>query len=361
MMTRVVDVHQVTQEYEAWLRAETPILEPDLKKKHRKMRKHPFAFLRGTFYRWAQLFPRVCGNLQRGPRVLAVGDLHVENFGTWRDREGRLIWGVNDFDEAYWLPVANDLVRLAVSADLAKGIRLDSGAITQSILSGYRHALKIGGYPYVLSERHVEMRALAMGHLKDPERYWRELCRCPEVEEEIPAGAREGIEALMPAEDLPVRIVHRQSGLGSLGRERFTAIAEWAGGSVAREAKALAPSAWAWAWNGKAPRRRLHAEILGRAVRCPDPFVMLHGRWVIRRLAPDCSRIELDSLPRGQDQRRLLRAMGAETGNVHLGSASAGTLLRYLGRLPRRWLFSAVGQMSDAIRADWRRYASRAT
>jgi len=32
--------------------------------------------------------------------VLAVGDLHVENFGTWRDAEGRLIWGVNDFDES---------------------------------------------------------------------------------------------------------------------------------------------------------------------------------------------------------------------------------------------------------------------
>jgi len=37
--------------------------------------------------------------------VLAVGDLHVENFGTWRDAEGRLIWGVNDFDEAWRLPV----------------------------------------------------------------------------------------------------------------------------------------------------------------------------------------------------------------------------------------------------------------
>jgi uncharacterized protein DUF2252 len=34
----------------------------------------------------------------RAPQVLAVGDLHVGCFGTWRDREGRLCWGIDDFD-----------------------------------------------------------------------------------------------------------------------------------------------------------------------------------------------------------------------------------------------------------------------
>lgn len=33
--------------------------------------------------------------------MLAIGDLHVENYGTWRDAEGRWVWGVNDFDEAF--------------------------------------------------------------------------------------------------------------------------------------------------------------------------------------------------------------------------------------------------------------------
>ena len=48
-------------------------------------------------------------------KLKGVGDLHVENFGTWRDVEGRLVWGVNDFDEAYALPYTNDLVRLVAS------------------------------------------------------------------------------------------------------------------------------------------------------------------------------------------------------------------------------------------------------
>src|SRR6202040_1164104 len=90
-----------------------------LELKHKRMAEGPFPFLRATFYRWAQLWPELCPRLAATPRGLGVGDLHVENFGTWRDSEGRLIWGVNDFDEACSLPYANDLVRLAVSAQLA--------------------------------------------------------------------------------------------------------------------------------------------------------------------------------------------------------------------------------------------------
>ena len=95
------------------------IVPADLALKHTRMAEDLFQFLRATFYRWMQVWPQVCPDLARAPRVLAVGDLHVENFGTWRDKEGRLIWGVNDFDEAYPMPYTNDLVRLAVSAHLA--------------------------------------------------------------------------------------------------------------------------------------------------------------------------------------------------------------------------------------------------
>ena len=49
---------------------------------------------------------------------MAVGDLHVGSFGTWRDSEGRMCWGVDDFDESYPLPYTNDLVRLAASVKL---------------------------------------------------------------------------------------------------------------------------------------------------------------------------------------------------------------------------------------------------
>ena len=58
--------------------------------------------------------------------VLSVGDLHLENFGTWRDADGRLVWGVNDFDEAAVMPYVLDLVRLVTSIQLAPRSRRSS-------------------------------------------------------------------------------------------------------------------------------------------------------------------------------------------------------------------------------------------
>src|SRR5690242_11894502 len=112
----LMTIRKATESYEAWLRRHVRLLEDDLELKHQRMRLAPFLFLRATYYRWAQIWSGVCGNAARAPRVLAVGDLHVENFGTWRDIEGRLIWGINDFDEVWQLPYTNDLIRLATSA-----------------------------------------------------------------------------------------------------------------------------------------------------------------------------------------------------------------------------------------------------
>ena len=110
----------VTTDYERWLHKRVDVVEADIEAKHKQMTGSLFAFLRATFYRWASLWPEVCPDLAKAPRVLAVGDLHVENFGTWRDSEGRLVWGVNDFDEVANMPYAVDLVRLVTSVILAK-------------------------------------------------------------------------------------------------------------------------------------------------------------------------------------------------------------------------------------------------
>jgi uncharacterized protein (DUF2252 family) len=111
----VTNIKEATASYENWMRTCTTVLSSDLLSKHEQMKESPFPFLRGTFYRWAQQWPSICAELCNAPQVLAVGDLHVNSFGTWRDVEGRLCWGVDDFDESYWLPYTNDLVRLAAS------------------------------------------------------------------------------------------------------------------------------------------------------------------------------------------------------------------------------------------------------
>jgi hypothetical protein len=108
--------------------------------------------------------------------------------------------------------------------------------------------------------------------------------------------------------------------MGSLGRVRLVAIAEWKGGRVAREAKALTASALEWLYPKRAPSEVLYAAILQRAVRCPDPYVQLRGHWIVRRLSPHCSRIELEALGTSRGECRLLEAMGRETANIHVGT-----------------------------------------
>src|ERR1700679_1014146 len=113
-----LNIREATASYELWIERCTTVISSDLRSKHEQMKESPFLFLRGTFYRWAQMWPSVCAELCDAPKVLAVGDMHVNSFGTWRDAEGRLCWGVDDFDEAYPLAYTNDLVRLAASLKL---------------------------------------------------------------------------------------------------------------------------------------------------------------------------------------------------------------------------------------------------
>jgi hypothetical protein len=105
----------------------------------------------------------------------------------------------------------------------------------------------------------------------------------------------------------------------------------------------------------------MYQAIISRAVRDPDPFVQLRGRWIVRRLSPHCSRIELTVLPTDRDELRLLSAMGWETGNIHLGSVDACKYIRrHLSRLKPSWLYTAAKSMEEAVAADWRTWKKSA-
>jgi len=352
-----VNVVKATRRFEEWLSCRTDLVKNDLRLKHRNMKAGIFPFLRATYYRWAQVWPKVCPDLAKAPHVLAVGDLHVENFGTWRDSEGRLIWGINDFDEAAPLSYANDLVRLAVSAHLAAQIghlALKEQDICDTILEGYSDSLREQGRPFVLGEHYTWLRQIAESELRDPVRFWKKMEALPTFRGEVPVSAIDAIEHLMPARNIPYRIAHRVAGLGSLGHARFVAIAEWCGGKLAREAKALVSSACYWAQDIDRSPEILYQTIISRAVRCSDPFVQLRGRWIVRRLSPYCSRIELVTLKPAGAELRLLHAMGWETANIHLGSRMArSAILRHLKKQKAKWLHAASDEVLKAVLSDW--------
>ena len=352
-----MNVHDATTQYEQWLATYTPLIQADLDTKHQQMSADMFSFLRATYYRWTQFWPDTCKELTNAPSILAVGDLHLANFGTWRDREGRLCWGINDFDVASPLPYAHDLVRLAVSALLeiqASHLKLKSEDACAAILNGYADGIHNGGQAYVLAEQHGWLRDLAVSSLKKPEAFWQKMDALPNITEALPQSAKSALEQALPALDLPYKVTHRTAGLGSLGLPRYVAIAEFEDGRIAREAKAMVPAPAFWASPSQTPVEYYYAAIVAQAVRAHDPFTRIQGNWILRRLAPDCIRVEITTLPDADTETKLLNAMGKETANVHMGSKSAiASVQQDLTNRGQDWLLQAASAMTEVVQQDW--------
>jgi uncharacterized protein (DUF2252 family) len=352
------DITDATRAFERWLGEHTRLRRDDLEFKHQQMAADAFSFLRATFYRWSELWPEELPELADATRVLGVGDLHVENFGTWRDAEGRLVWGVSDFDESTNMPYTLDLVRLATSAGLAAAeghLTINLKEACAAILNGYSSSLRAGGRPMVLAENDRWLRKMAAGRLRDPVLFWSRMSELSTARRPLPAKVQELLLQRLPDGANTVRFTRRRSGLGSLGREQLVALADWHGGKIAHEAKALAPSAWDWAHGTHGAARIHYLDAIAQAVRCPDPMVDVREGWLIRRLAPDCSRIELGSLPKRRDEGRLLKQMGWEAANIHLGTRGAARSIGIdLARRKQGWLRDAATRMGRRLRADWK-------
>jgi Uncharacterized protein conserved in bacteria (DUF2252) len=354
-----MNIQQATRSYEAWMRSCTTVIEADLRSKHAQMREDPFLFFRGTFYRWAQLWPDVCPDLRTAPKVLAVGDLHVGSFGTWRDEEGRMSWGVDDFDESFLLPYTNDLVRLTASVKMgidAEKLTIRLKDACDAIVEGYERSLKEGGCPIVLAERERNLEKLGIAAIKPPPDFWEKLIEHPAVNV-LPPPARQALEETLPDKKMDYKVVRREAGLGSLGQQRFVAIADWQGGCIAREAKAMVPSACLWLAGNVSHLQSNYQKAIKGAVRSHDPYQMIVGAWLIRRLSPDSNPIEIDDLPKERDEEALLHAMGSETANVHLGSGRVRKkIVKDLRRRKSNWLRTAAKDMAKAVEHEWKEY-----
>jgi Uncharacterized protein conserved in bacteria (DUF2252) len=333
------------RDYETWLRAECKrvgcrAVEADLRYKHQRMKESAFVFLRATFFRWAKRIENLCPELAAAPAVLSVGDTHVENFGTWRDAEGRLVWGINDFDEAALIPYPFDLVRLATSIRLANGRRFNNRHAAAALLDGYQKGLA-APRPTLLDEQETWMRDYVGVSDKQRRKFWDEVEGYPVAEPPPPAHVKASLRRSLPAgAAMPKSIAMRRHGVGSLGRLRYVAVAAWRGGHAVREAKALVPSAWDWAH----ARTQTPSHFLALArgpFRSPDPFLSVSRGFVIRRLAADARKVDLD-----EDEMRLrldlFGAMGFDLGAIHAGDKHAAAIGPHLRRQPADWLYTAA-------------------
>ena len=213
-----------------------------------RMRDNPFAFFRGSahlFYEdWPDRSP-----LDDAPPAWICGDLHLENFGSYRGDNGLAYFDLNDFDEAVLAPptweVARFLTSVFVAADILKLPRADSTLLGKTFLTAYTTALIDGKARWI--ERHcatgmVRQLLRSVEHrshramLKERTTGAGIKCRLRHLEDRIlPATAadRRLVVELVGqfAEHCPdprffkvLDVARRVAGLGSLGVPRFAVL-----------------------------------------------------------------------------------------------------------------------------------------
>ena len=118
--------------------------------KYQTMKQNPFAFFRGTCHLFYDDLHR-SGALQNSPSVWSCGDLHLQNFGTFKGDAIRqcgvrklVYFDVNDFDESALIPSSWDLVRLVTSVLLETENTQEALALAQNVLTAYAKTLATG-------------------------------------------------------------------------------------------------------------------------------------------------------------------------------------------------------------------------
>ncbi|CAJ0901856.1 hypothetical protein R20233_04675 [Ralstonia sp. LMG 32965] len=208
----------------------------------------PFSFFRGTNNLYAASLADA-PLLHEAPRTLVCGDLHLENFGSFKGDNGLVYFDMNDFDEALAAPFTVDLVRVLSSLQVAayswKLADEDAHNLCRRFLDTYAAAL-VDGKP-----RWVE-RATATGIVRDLLRALRKRNRAAYLAQRTErAGNRislriDGRRTLRASKDetrrarrileaygqqgtgqhfIAVDVARRIAGTGSLGLERYSVLA----------------------------------------------------------------------------------------------------------------------------------------
>ncbi len=120
-----------------------------LAQKYRLMAQSPFVFLRGACHLFYTALPD-SALLRTAPLAWCCGDLHFENFGSYKGDNQQVYFDINDYDESALAPLTWDILRLLTSlhcgADTLRITPAEAQRVSASCLSAYREAL-LGGKP----------------------------------------------------------------------------------------------------------------------------------------------------------------------------------------------------------------------
>lgn len=240
--------------------------------KYAKMAQSPFIFLRGACHLFYDVLPD-SPLFRDAPLAWCCGDLHFENFGSYKGDNRLVYFDINDYDEAALAPFTWDIIRLLTSiqcgADALKATHAETLAVSQSCLNAYRNALIIGKDLWVERDTSIGLVNALLTTLQGLERA-DFLDKRTIRKNHRRSLILDGIKAL-PASDLQKKTVtdfmdrfaatqpspkffevldigRRIAGTGSLGLERFVILVEGKGspdGNYLLDIKEAKPSAMA--------------------------------------------------------------------------------------------------------------------
>ena len=366
-----------------------------LRIKYDKMRASAFAFLRGTCHLFYDRLPRD-GVFASAPLAWICGDLHLENFGSYKGDNRLVYFDLNDFEEAALAPVSWDLVRLLTSlwigAESASLRRSEARMLCEAFLDAYCASLVTGKASWV-------ERATAQGLVRELLDGLGDRPRARFLDTRtITKNKRrrllvDGIKALPASKALRsdvtdfmatfartqpnpgfykvIDVARRIAGLGSLGSERYAILVRGKGspdGNYLLDLKQSFPSALAPHLQVAQPRWKTQAHrvvALQRRLQAVSaaflaPVTLGKKAYVLRDLQPSEDRIALGYAGQSLGElRQLVETMGGIVAWSQLrasgreGSATADELIAFGQRGKwRRALLDASRDCAEQVRKD---------
>jgi hypothetical protein len=331
--------------------------------KYERMSGSAFAFLRGAVPLWAEALKRdkLLDGLS-GEGTL-VGDLHLENYGTFFTGDG-WIFHVNDFDETHQGPWAYDVLRLLTSIQLSADLKgIDAKKACHEALDG-SCSEKPGDPPHSVEKllKHaagVDMKKLYAKRLKSP----KELLhsdRQPPAPEAVAAHVPRALELWrrsLPTDEAPAKkaievldVRRRITGCGSLGVERVVVLTH-------------GDDHGPWIIDVKAARGCVAADVVEALRRClpAAPFRFGAGELgpatvMVHPLAPGEEKIDAASLGT-HGFEHLCRYAGALAAEVHRRGAS-GTFEAW-GHHAQKDLLERASHLAEVHRDAYAAFCKR--
>lgn len=373
-----------------------------LEMKYEKLRDSPSLFLRGTCHLFYDRLPKE-KVLAGSPVAWISGDLHFENFGTYKGVNRLVYFDVTDFDEAVLAPVTWELVRLLASVLVAREAlqikRKDAVRLCEAMLDSYAQALVSGKASWIdrdTADGPVQELLASLRERKRPEFLDRRTqrkgrsrsIRCDgEHALEATDDQKRYVTGLIGKHAVGVDrpeffevldVARRIAGTGSLGIERYVVLVEGNGspdGNYLIDVKLAPRSSLEDKVKVRQPRWRsqahrvveLHQRLQAVSPAFLTPVVAGKASYVLRELQPSEDRVTIDarSVSPGEleDVLRLtaqLAAWAQLRSSGRQGSAIADELIAF-GATSKKWkgdLVRVAHLCAERVAKDWRAYCA---